>query len=192
MNYENINDEKLAKMSKSDDRACEILIVRYKGTVISLARKYYLQGGEIDDLISEGMIGLYRAVMTYQEDKNATFFTYAYICISRQLYSAIRNSLSNKNVPLNQSLPIYQHEELSGGIQPEELFIYKEGEAKLMGKLRECLSVFEFQVLTDYIEGLSYQEISDKRDCPFKKVDNALFRSKKKVNDLIKKNNIKN
>ena len=174
-------------MSKTDDVACEVLIARFKGTVISLARKYYLQGGEIDDLISEGMIGLYRAAMSYQEEKNATFFTFAYICISRQLYSAIRSSLSNKNIPLNQSQPIYQHEELSGGVQPEELFIYKEAEAKLMGKLRECLSSFEYQVLTDYINGLAYQEISVKYDCPFKKVDNALSRAKKKVGNILKK-----
>ena len=187
MNYDNITDEKLAKMSKTDEIACETLITRFKGTVISLARKYYLQGGELDDLISDGMIGLYRAVLSYQEEKNATFFTYAYICISRQLFSAIRSSLSNKNVPLNQSLPIYQHEELSGGIQPEEVFLYKEAEAKLMGKLRECLSAFEFDVLNDYINGLSYQEIAVKKDCPFKKVDNALARAKKKVSSILKK-----
>ncbi|MEG1804995.1 MAG: sigma-70 family RNA polymerase sigma factor [Clostridia bacterium] len=187
MEYANLSDENLAELAKSDNSAVEILIGRYKGVVISLSRKYFLQGGELDDLISEGSLGLYKAILFYDAKKNATFSTFAYICISRQLISAIKLSLSTKHIALNQSLPLYDHEEMSGGVDPEELFLFKEQEARLFGMLRENLSAFEFDVLSDYLNGLSYIEISKKYRVDAKKVDNALTRAKKKVGSILRR-----
>lgn len=187
MEYANYTDEKLAKLCETDNNAVEVLIGRYKGLVISLARKYFLRGGELDDLISEGSFGLFKAVRFYDEKKNASFSTFAYICVSRQLISAIKQSMSAKNVPLNQSLPLHDHEELSGGVDPEELFLFKEQEAWLFGLLRENLSEFEFDVLSDYLNGLSYIEISKKIHVESKKVDNALTRAKKKVANILRR-----
>lgn len=186
MIYSNLADEKLVQLAKTDNNAIETLMGRYKGVVISLSRKYFLQGGELDDLISEGSLGLYKAILFYDETKKASFSTFAYICISRQLISAIKQSLSTKHVPLNQSLPLGEHEELSGGVDPEELFLFKEQEARLVGLLRENLSPFEFDVLNDYLAGLSYIEISKKLKVDAKKVDNALTRAKKKVRSILR------
>ncbi len=187
MDYSSVTDENLISIGKTAEGATEELISRYKGMVISLARKYFLQGGELEDLISEGMIGLYRAIMTFEEGRKVSFSTYSYLCISRSLINAIKNSLSNKNIVLNKSVPLNEQEKTSGGVDPEEIFILKEQEEKLMEILKENLSSFEFSVLFEYMKGLSYDEMKDKLGCDKKRIDNALSRSKKKLSSIIRR-----
>ncbi len=186
LDFNNLSDEKLVELSKKDERCSEVLITRFKAMVISLSRKFYLQGGELDDLISEGMIGLYRAITTYDPNKQVMFSTFAYVCVSRQLQNVIKSSLSKKNQAFSDYVSIDNREVIVGGVNPEELFLYKEGEAKINSLLREELSVFEYQVLSKYLDGLSYKEIAEKFNTDNKKVDNALSRARKKLASILK------
>lgn len=176
-----LSDEKLAILAKNDESALEQLIEKYKGSVISLARKYYLQGGSLEDLISEGMLGLYKAITTFSEDNNASFSTYSYLIISRQLINLVKKHANNKSLPLNNFLPIDSANNLSGGIDPEKVYLLRENEKLFDNFLKELLSDFEYKVLSMYINGNHYEDTAKTLDTSVKSVDNALSRAKKKI-----------
>ena len=195
-----------AKMSENDiinlaqnkeDSAMEYLLEKYKPLVRQKTRKLFLIDGDKDDLIQEGMIGLFKAVRDYQAGKDAAFRTFADLCISRQLYSAIKKSNRLKNQPLNSYISIYSDEfndadELAGDrtvissgsdniANPEAIVIDRESAVDMQNQMFDKLSKMEREVLKRYLDGMTYQEIAaDMKKSP-KSIDNALQRKKGKI-----------
>ncbi len=188
--YEAWSDEELAVASqKGDASACEILLDRYKGTVREIARAYFLIGADGDDVIQEGMIGLYKAVLGYDAERDASFGTFASLCIRRQIVSAVRSASRLKNAPLNDYVSIFDEAgedgTLAGQVRtvsdPAEDFIRQESETLMREKLNRLLSPFEWQVLGLFLAGKSYREIGEAVGKDSKAVDNALSRIRQKL-----------
>lgn len=202
--YEALSDEKLlAQIAAGDSYAMEALITRYKNLVRKNARTLYLIGGDREDLIQEGMIGLYKAIRDYDKAKNAGFSTFASLCISRQMYTAIQASNTRKNQPLNdylsfdaalpaenaensedaagaELLPFRRYLQNAAG-NPEELVIDRESEQQMQEYLARRLSSFEMEVLKAYLEEESYARVAKRLGKSPKTVDNALQRIRKKL-----------
>ena len=189
----NVSDEALCSSAVSGDRiAEEALVLRYARLVRILARPYFLTGGDSEDLIQEGMLGLLTAVREYNPAKSASFRTYAEVCIRNRLYSAIRTAARDKHIPLNQSVP-FEHSKLqeltdraiaqafSKTDNPETLLLQKEAHGELMGIIEASLSKLERAVLELYLQGLSYSEIATEAGCSVKSVDNAVQRIRRKL-----------
>lgn len=199
MNYSAYSDEKIIKMIKEgNEDIMDFLLNKYKGIVKRKARTMFLVGGDTDDLIQEGMIGLYKAIRDFNEKKEASFFTFANMCIDRQIYTAINASNRKKHRPLNTYVSfsnIQDCDEFSGNgytegrtdkvSNPEELYIDKENVMYIQKALEESLSVFEYKVLQMYMDGTGYQEIAEKMDKKPKAIDNALQRIKLKANKIV-------
>ena len=182
---------------KRENAAMEYLLEKYKPLVRQKTRKLFLIDGDKDDLIQEGMIGLFKAVRDYQVGKDATFRTFADLCISRQLYSAIKKSNRLKNQPLNSYVSIYSDEfsdadELAGDrtvissgsdniANPEAIMIDRENAIDMQNKMFDKLSKMEREVLKRYLEGMTYQEIAADMEKSPKSIDNALQRIKGKI-----------
>jgi RNA polymerase sporulation-specific sigma factor len=193
--YENIRDEEIVQIARSGDYlALEYLLTKYKGFVRFKARSYFLVGGDGEDIVQEGMIGLYKAIQDYDEDKRASFRVFAEICITRQIITAIKTATRQKHIPLNSYVslnkPIYDEETdrtlldtVSGSkiMDPEELIISSEELYFIEGQVSELLSELELEVLMAYLDGKSYQEIAKELDRHVKSIDNALQRVKKKL-----------
>ena len=184
-----------------DGEAVSHLLEKYKGSVRALARPLFLMDGDEDDLLQEGMIGLFKAIQTFDRDKGASFETYARLCISRQLYSAIEKSNRKKNIPLNSYISIYSEEYLheegdfGNGMfseqtasvweeNPEDIVIQRESRDNVLDILYEKLSNMEKKVLKLFLQGLTYQEIAKRLQYPPKKIDNALQRIKMKMQKI--------
>lgn len=178
-----------------DTKALEYILEKYKNLVRIKARKLFLIGGDHDDLIQEGMIGLYKAVRDFNPDRESSFATFADLCVSRQLYDAIKASNRQKNIPLNTYISFYApaFDEKKDGYyhdymeNPETLIIDQENVTALEQEFGEVLSNFELQVLELYLEGMKYQEIAVKIGKEPKSVDNALQRIKSKLQARLKK-----
>lgn len=198
--YQMKTDEELIRSFREGDAAImDYLLEKYKPMVKKKAKAMYLLGGESDDLIQEGMIGLFKAVQDYDPDQEAAFGTFAQICVSRQLYSAIRASQRKKHMPLNSYISLYDNQELSEekeselmGIQnqavtnnPEDLVIYKESEDSIMKELEERLSGLEKKVLYLHLLGTDYKTIAKLLGKNPKTIDNALQRIKTKAEELF-------
>jgi len=197
-NLNTLNDEELVLLSvKGNNDAEEVIFHRYKNYVKSKARTYYLIGADNDDIVQEGMIGLYKAVRDFNPDKNITFKSFADVCITRQILTAIRTANRNKHTPLNASIsinaPVFDDDngatflnKIHGSSisNPEELYIIDESLKEIRKEISKKLSGFENQVLELYLDGLSYVEISEKINKSIKSVDNALQRIKKKLMDI--------
>lgn len=182
---------------KRENAAMEYLLEKYKPLVRQKTRKLFLIDGDKDDLIQEGMIGLFKAVRDYQVGKDAAFGTFADLCISRQLYSAIKKSNRLKNQPLNSYVSIYSDEfsdadELAGDrtvissgsdniANPEAIMIDRENAIDMQNKMFDKLSKMEREVLKRYLEGMTYQEIAADMEKSPKSIDNALQRIKGKI-----------
>lgn len=182
---------------KRENAAMEYLLEKYKPLVRQKTRKLFLIDGDKDDLIQEGMIGLFKAVRDYQVGKDAAFKTFADLCISRQLYSAIKKSNRLKNQPLNSYVSIYSDEfsdadELAGDrtvissgsdniANPEAIMIDRENAIDMQNKMFDKLSKMEREVLKRYLEGMTYQEIAADMEKSPKSIDNALQRIKGKI-----------
>lgn len=182
---------------KRQNAAMEYLLEKYKPLVRQKTRKLFLIDGDKDDLIQEGMIGLFKAVRDYQVGKDAAFRTFADLCISRQLYSAIKKSNRLKNQPLNSYVSIYSDEfsdadELAGDrtvissgsdniANPEAIMIDRENAIDMQNKMFDKLSKMEREVLKRYLEGMTYQEIAADMEKSPKSIDNALQRIKGKI-----------
>ncbi|WP_156778883.1 RNA polymerase sporulation sigma factor SigH [Clostridium formicaceticum] len=188
-------DETIVEAAKNGERqAVELLIKKYKNFVRSKARSYFLIGADREDIIQEGMIGLYKAIRDYKPDKLSSFKAFAELCITRQIITAIKTATRQKHIPLNSYVslnkPIYDEESdrtlldvISGHkiTDPEELMICKEELVHIEGKIGEILSDLECRVLMLYLQGRSYQEIAYDLKRHVKSIDNALQRVKRKL-----------
>ena len=173
-----VSDESLAiKAQGGDAAAVEELMRRYKNGVRSHARKFFLVGGETEDLVQEGMIGLYSAVLGYRESAGKRFKNFAYLCVSRRIYDALRNAA--RNVPCTDGS---DPDTLPRGQQsPEEFLLLLEEQREFYTKLSRVLSDFEYRAVTLYLEGMSYADIAEATGKDSKSIDNALVRAKKKL-----------
>ena len=188
--YTALPDESLSDLARRGDRdAEEILVKRYNRLVRQLARPFYLAGGDSDDLIQEGMIGLICAVREYDGQRAASFRTFAEICIRNRLYSAVRAAARDKHTPLNQSVPL----EMSffdgqsscfgamAGENPEDLIIGRERVQDALSDVRKQLSDFEAKILGYYLDGLTIREMAKAVLRSPKSVDNAVQRIRRKA-----------
>ena len=163
---------------------------KYKGFVRALTQARYLAGGDRDDLIQEGMIGLYRAVRDYDPGKGASFRTFAALCIARRMNTAITSSNRDQNRALNDSVPLLGEELEAAWLalyadSPEERYVDRESTEELLERIRGALSKMEQAVLDRYLRGMSYTEIGRELGCPVKSVDNAIQRIRGKVRKIF-------
>lgn len=198
MNIENLlilTDEQLVLMAREgSETAEEILIEKYKGLVRARSKAYFIAGAEAEDVVQEGMIGLMKAVRSFDPDREASFKTYAGTCISNQILKAIRKAEREKNQPLNDAISLdnrlgEKNEDLTIGDilkasmfdEPEEKVIYEDTLERLGSLSRQIFSPLESQVLRAKIAGKNYQEIAEELGKSPKTIDNALQRIRKKI-----------
>ncbi len=195
LSNEILDDEKIIDDARDGDpEALEYLIKKYKNFVRAKARSYFLIGADKEDIIQEGMIGLYKAIRDYNQDKLTSFRAFAELCITRQIITAIKTATRQKHIPLNSYVslnkPIYDEESdrtlldvLTGAkiTDPEELIISREELQSIESKIVEILSDLEWEVLMSYLQGKSYQEIAVDLNRHVKSIDNALQRVKRKL-----------
>ena len=191
-----LSDEELASLAQNNDEmAVNTLLKKYKSLVNQIARSYFLTGGDMEDIVQEGMIGLYKAIMHFRNTKSASFKTFASTCIKNQVQSAVRVASSEKNKVLSSAIPIIDQlnsdEEDEKEIifpsdlpSPDEKLIEKESLKEIMTKIKETLSSLELKVLTLYLKGYSYNEIAKISNLNKKSIDNALTRIKNKLSFL--------
>lgn len=196
---DNGNENEMIKRAQQGDKeAEEFLLEKYRKNVLIRARSYYLVGGDNEDLIQEGMIGLLKAIWNYRPDREAQFSTFANLCIERQIQTAINSANRQKHQPLNNSISIYtavseqepqniiiDHLAAKRNVEPGVELIKEEEWEQLMEDVRRELSVFEKKVLSYYVQGASYYEISEALNCKNKSVDNALQRIRKKIGNRL-------
>ena len=192
--FDNISDEELiARLRDGETIIEDYLMEKYKGLVRQKARAMFLIGGDTDDLIQEGMIGLFKAVRDFQPGREATFATFARMCIDRQIYSAIQNSNRQKYLPLNSYVSLNQEDESSpiwelSVENPEEIIIDQETTRDLQRKISDYLSPMENKVLDLYLKGEGYVEIGRILGKSPKSIDNALQRIRAKIREVISQN----
>lgn len=194
--FENLTDEDVILRIKSDKgrAALDYLINKYRNFVRAKARSYFLIGADREDIIQEGMIGLYKAIRDFRNDKLSSFRAFAELCVTRQIITAIKTATRQKHIPLNSYVslnkPIYDEDSertlldvLSGACiaDPEELVISREEFIDIEAKMEEILSDLEWRVLMSYLDGKSYQEIASDLHRRVKSIDNALQRVKRKL-----------
>ncbi len=197
-----LSDEELVYKAKlGDENAENELLELYKGLVVKLARSYFILGGEMEDIVQEGMIGLYKAIKGYDKKKNASFKTFATMCIKHQIQSAIKVANAKKNSPLSNSVSLQSFSENSDDddflpanlifqVSPDEKIINKERYKNLLEEIRKMLSEKELQVLKYYLKGYTYKEISNILGTSEKSIDNSLSRIKSKLKKLVENNNL--
>ena len=195
-----MTDEKLSTMAQSGDKnAVNELLTRYKSLINKISRSYFLVGGDIEDIIQEGMIGLYKAIMNYNSEKNASFKTFASTCIKNQIQSAIRVASSEKNKVLSTAMSFQDQntdeddEEMEIMLpstipSPDDKVLERENVKEIFQVIKESLSELEQKVLVLYLKGYNYNEISEKMNISKKSIDNALSRIKNKLSFLKKEN----
>ena len=198
-NLEHLTDEEIVTLAKDGNtQALEFLISKYKNFVRAKARTYFLIGADREDIIQEGMIGLYKAIRDYRYDRQASFRAFAEICVTRQIITAIKTATRQKHMPLNSYVslnkPVYEEESertLSDVItqgkagNPEELFIDQEDFLDIESTMQRILSPLEQDVVNLYLEGKSYVEIAHQLNRHVKSVDNALQRVKRKLEQYL-------
>ena len=198
---EHLTDEEVVELAKYGNvGALEFLITKYKNFVRAKARTYFLIGADREDIIQEGMIGLYKAIRDYRYDRQASFRAFAEICVTRQIITAIKTATRQKHIPLNSYVslnkPVFDEEsertlgevvitEKDGN--PEDLFINQENLMDIESTMNKILSPLEQEVVGLYLEGKSYQEIAEQLDRHVKSVDNALQRVKRKLEQYLEK-----
>ena len=191
-------DELIIKAKNNDENAMEQLLQRFKSKVTAISREYFLVGADFDDLIQEGMIGLYKAINVYDPNKNHNFSAFASLCIHRQLQNAVKNANRKKNSPLNSYLPI----EYYGGVKTdaddsfskliivddnsdfEKQFIDNEMNAIMISKVKNILTVVQFKLLKMFLNGESYINMAKSLNISTKQVDNMLQSIKKKLRTI--------
>jgi len=191
-----MDDEEIVIAAKAgNEKALNYLIYKYKNFVRAKARTYFLIGADREDIIQEGMIGLYKAIRDYNEDKLSSFKAFAELCITRQIITAVKTATRQKHIPLNSYIslnkPIFDEEsdrtliDVIGGTEticdPEEMMISREEITGMETKLNKVLSKLELKVLSLYLEGKSYQEVAVELNRHVKSIDNALQRVKRKL-----------
>jgi RNA polymerase sporulation-specific sigma factor len=203
--YDRLEDEEVVELVHTgESEALDYLINKYKNFVRAKARSYFLIGADREDIVQEGMIGLYKAIRDFKEDKLSSFKAFAELCITRQIITAIKTATRQKHIPLNSYVsldkPIYDEESdrtlmdvISGAkvLDPEELIINREKFDDIEEKMAELLSDLERKVLALYLDGRSYQEISEDLNRHVKSIDNALQRVKRKLERYLEIREIK-
>ena len=192
--YDSMTDEEVALLAQQGDTdASEYLLNKYKNFVRSKARSYFLVGADHEDIVQEGMIGLFKAFRDFKPDKLASFHAFAELCVTRQIITAIKTATRQKHIPLNSYVslnkPLYDEESdrtlldiIEGRVtNPEDLFISQEGMDHIHKQIDTLLSDFEKQVLEAFLDGKSYQEIAEMLGRHVKSIDNALQRVKRKL-----------
>jgi RNA polymerase sporulation-specific sigma factor len=197
--FEEMTDEAVAELARGNDGdALEYLLNKYKNFVRAKARSYFLIGADREDIVQEGMIGLYKAVRDFRSSKLASFRAFAELCVTRQIITAIKTATRQKHRPLNSYVslnkPAYDEESdrmlidvISNSkiSNPEDIFIGREDFTSIETKMSKILSPLEMQVLRKYIDGKSYFEVADELGRSVKSVDNALQRVKNKLEKLV-------
>ena len=189
-------DEVLIDRCRQGDRAAlESIMEKYKPLVIRKARSMFLIGGETEDLIQEGMIGLFKAVQDFNSDRETSFYRFSKLCIDRQIYSAVTSAGRKKYSPLNGYVSLSNSEQLEweerwrqppiSAVNPEETLIDRERMEMIQERLHERLSPFELSVLKLFLEGYSYAQMAEKLEKKEKSMDNALRRIKGKLQDIL-------
>lgn len=194
--YGNLTDEQIiSQIKEGDEQALSFLLEKYKDLVNSKVGKYFIIGAEREDIIQEGMIGLYKAIKGFDSCKQNTFKTFANICVERQLITAIKSSNRQKHMPLNSYLSLnttaYDNDDNGTELietfevdtieDPLDTIMKKEYFNEIQNTMHKSLSKFEQQVLERYIQGESYEIIARKLDTPIKSIDNAIQRIRKKA-----------
>ena len=196
--YINIEDEELINQVKNGDKnALEYLISKYKEMVESKVNKYFIIGAEKEDIVQEGLIGLYKAIKDYKVDKQNSFKSFANLCIERQLITAIKSSNRQKHMPLNSylslNMPVYNNEDENNETELLEIFnsnvvedpldtiTKREYYSDVESVIDTSLSSFEKKVLNRYVQGESYVQIAEKLYAPVKSFDNSIQRIRKKT-----------
>lgn len=194
-------DKLIDEAKNGDEFAIEKLLVEHKQLVNSVVRKYFLIGGDVDDLVQEGMIALYNAILTYDKSKNSSFDAYAYMLIERNIISLIKKANSKKYSPLNDAFKVNnqgtisfdeENEDVgymisSNEPNPENELLDNDSYNELLEKIKSTLSDYENEVLNYYLQGYNYNDIAQKLDVSPKSIDNALNRIKNKLNFLKSK-----
>ncbi len=200
--FASLTDEEIVSMAQeADGTALEYLLNKYKNFVRSKARSYFLIGADHEDIVQEGMIGLYKAIRDFKHDKLSSFRAFAELCITRQIITAIKTATRQKHIPLNSYVslnkPLYDEESdrtlldviIEGrATNPEELLISQEDLMSIRDKIDEVLSGLEQEVLAAYLDGESYQEIAENLGRHVKSIDNALQRVKRKLEKFLEEN----
>ncbi len=195
--FDEMTDEQIiTEVQKGDKQALSYIMNKYKELVNMKVSKYFMIGAEKDDIIQEGLIGLFKAIKTYNEEKNNSFKSFANMCIERQLITAVKSSTRQKHKPLNSYLSLnasaYDNEDENGMElintldnkmveDPLETIMKKEYYEQIENSIQKSLSTFEKQVLDGYMKGYSYVTIAKKLDSPVKSIDNAIQRIRKKA-----------
>ena len=201
--YSELNDEEIVELAQQGEQfAVEYLVDKYKNFVRAKARSYFLIGADREDIIQEGMIGLFKAIRDYKVDKLTSFRAFAELCITRQIITAIKTATRQKHIPLNSYVslnkPIYDEESdrtlmdilsTTKITNPEEIVISREEFIFIERKMGEILSSLEWKVLMAYLEGKSYQEIAVELKRHVKSIDNALQRVKRKLEKYLEDRN---
>ena len=197
--YSELTDEQIVQLCHDgDSMAEEYLLNKYKNFVRSKARSYFLIGADHEDIVQEGMIGLYKAIRDFKQEKLSSFRAFAELCITRQIITAIKTATRQKHIPLNSYVslnkPLYDEEsdrtlldilmEGSTG-NPEDMIINQENLGNIHQKINEVLSGLEQEVLAAYLDGKSYQEIAEALGRHVKSIDNALQRVKRKLEKYL-------
>ena len=196
--YEKMTDEDIAALAQAgDENASAFILNRYKNFVRSKAHSYFLVGADHEDIVQEGMIGLFKAIRDYRTEKQSSFHVFADICITRQIITAIKAATRQKHIPLNSYVslnkPIYEEESdrtlmdvitQTHTADPEELIIGRESYTRIQKEIQSKLSPLERKVLSAYLDGKSYQDIAEMVGRHPKSIDNALQRVKRKLEKL--------
>lgn len=199
--YEETDEELLARYRRGETSVADVLLDRYKNLVRKKANTLFLFGGETDDLIQEGMIGLFKAVQNYEADKGS-FFQFAQTCMNHQMYHAIEAAARKKHAPLNSYVSLSGEEnggtDAAGGDwtasagwtvsdenDPEQILIDRESVDQTLSEIQSGLSEMEQAVLNEYLEGLNYRQIAEKMGKTPKVIDNALQRIRAKVQRIV-------
>ena len=177
------DNQLISRFRVGDKTACDELLNKYKPVVLRVARRFFLSGGDTEDLVQEGMCGLYSAMQNFEE---GDFPSYAYACIRNRIADAVRHSASGKNFALNSSLPIdFSPDIPSRGDNPEDKLIDSESRTELSSLMREHLSSLEYKVMSMYVDGASMSEMCSALGKPYKSIDNAITRSKNKLQKIL-------
>ena len=204
IDYINMTDEQLIKLEKKHDEvATDVLIERYRDIVNAKVSKYYIAGAEKDDIIQEGLIGLFKAIKNFDETKQKSFKSFANLCVERQIITAIKGSNRQKHIPLNSyvSLTDNSYENSEGDEESQLLDVISSNETEdpletvtkneyydnVKTTINKSLSNFEKEVLNRYIEGESYIQIAKSLNSPVKSIDNAIQRIRRKTAKNIEK-----
>ena len=183
-----MSDEELVALAQKGDRKAEREIVeRYTAFVRSRARRFFLVGGETEDLIQEGGLGLTYAIRDYDGNKSGkSFKNFAYMCVSSEIIDAVKRANAKKNQPLNNGIPVgLLVQQQATQLSPDDIVIAIEEGEEIRRRMRELLSKFELEIFTMYIDGLSYADICEETGKGIKSIDNAVQRSRKKLREAL-------